>query len=141
MKKPTARKRSAKKTQRPRAAKSSSARQARLPRNKVSAPMDIEGKLTFNHAMIYVKDVDRGLRFYRDLLGFKLMITQFRTPLRAMASLFFAVLAFCFITAIAPFVLACRQKCSMEPQTPLFDVSMQQVARRCRGPLKCTGWI
>jgi hypothetical protein len=37
--------------------------------------MDTEGKLTFNHAMIYVKDVDRGLRFYRDLLGFKLMIT------------------------------------------------------------------
>ena len=43
--------------------------------------MDTEGKLTFNHAMIYVKDVDRGLRFYRDLLGFKLMITQFRTTL------------------------------------------------------------
>jgi catechol 2,3-dioxygenase-like lactoylglutathione lyase family enzyme len=35
--------------------------------------MDTEGKLTFNHAMIYVKDVDRGLRFYRDLLGFKLI--------------------------------------------------------------------
>jgi hypothetical protein len=140
MKKPTARKTAAKKTQK-RAAKGSSAKLARLRRKRVSAPMDTEGKLTFNHAMIYVKDVDRGLRFYRDLLGFKLMITQFRTPLRAMASLFFAVFAFCFITAIAPFVLACRQKCSMEPQTPRFDVSMQQVARRCRGPLKCTGWI
>jgi catechol 2,3-dioxygenase-like lactoylglutathione lyase family enzyme len=77
MKKPTARKASAKKTQNPRAAKSSSARQARLRRNKVSAPVDNEGKLTFNHAMIYVKDVDRGLRFYRDLLGFKL-IEDFR---------------------------------------------------------------
>jgi len=77
MKKPTARKASAKKTQKQRAAKSSSARQARLRRNKVSAPMDTEGKLTFNHAMIYVKDVDRGLRFYRDLLGFKL-IEDFR---------------------------------------------------------------
>src|SRR5579864_1609147 len=34
-------------------------------------------KLTFNHAMIYVKDVERGLGFYRDLLGFKL-IEDFR---------------------------------------------------------------
>src|SRR6266567_4073458 len=77
MKKPTARKASAKKTQNPRAAKRSSARQTRPRRNKVSVPMDTEGKLTFNHAMIYVKDVDRGLRFYRDLLGFKL-IEDFR---------------------------------------------------------------
>jgi len=30
-------------------------------------------KLTFNHAMIYVKDVRRSLAFYRDLLGFKLI--------------------------------------------------------------------
>ena len=29
--------------------------------------------LTFNHAMIYARDVDRSLRFYRDLLGFKLI--------------------------------------------------------------------
>jgi catechol 2,3-dioxygenase-like lactoylglutathione lyase family enzyme len=36
-----------------------------------------DGKLTFNHAMIYVKDVERGLRFYHDLLGFKL-IEDFR---------------------------------------------------------------
>jgi catechol 2,3-dioxygenase-like lactoylglutathione lyase family enzyme len=36
-----------------------------------------EGKLTFNHAMIYVKDVNRALGFYRDLLGFKL-IEDFR---------------------------------------------------------------
>ena len=34
-------------------------------------------KLTFNHAMIYVKDVNRALAFYRDLLGFKL-IEDFR---------------------------------------------------------------
>ena len=77
MKKPTARKASGKKTQKPRATKSSSAKQARPRRNKVSAPTDTEGKLTFNHAMIYVKDVDRGLRFYRDLLGFNL-IEDFR---------------------------------------------------------------
>jgi catechol 2,3-dioxygenase-like lactoylglutathione lyase family enzyme len=36
-----------------------------------------DGKLTFNHAMIYVKDVNRALGFYRDLLGFKL-IEDFR---------------------------------------------------------------
>src|ERR1700732_1168679 len=77
MKKPTARKASAKKSQNPRTTKSSSARQARPRRNKVSAPMDTEERLTFNHAMIYVKDVDRGLRFYRDLLGFEL-IEDFR---------------------------------------------------------------
>lgn len=27
--------------------------------------------LAFNHAMLYVKDAKRALRFYRDLLGFK----------------------------------------------------------------------
>src|SRR5271157_1283594 len=35
------------------------------------------GKLTFNHAMIYCKDVERAMRFYRDLMGFKL-IEDFR---------------------------------------------------------------
>jgi catechol 2,3-dioxygenase-like lactoylglutathione lyase family enzyme len=42
-------------------------------------------KLTFNHAMIYVKDVERALRFYDDLMGFKL-IEDFRyegTPVYA----------------------------------------------------------
>lgn len=34
-------------------------------------------KLTFNHAMIYARDVERSLGFYRDLLGFKL-IEDFR---------------------------------------------------------------
>jgi len=32
-----------------------------------------DGKLNFNHAMIYVKDVSRALGFYRDMLGFKLI--------------------------------------------------------------------
>ncbi len=32
-----------------------------------------DGKLSFNHAMIYVKDVSRALGFYRDMLGFKLI--------------------------------------------------------------------
>src|SRR3954467_4013599 len=34
-------------------------------------------KLSFNHAMVYVKDVSRALGFYRDMLGFKL-IEDFR---------------------------------------------------------------
>lgn len=29
--------------------------------------------LEFNHVMVYTKDVARGLAFYRDLLGFKLI--------------------------------------------------------------------
>jgi catechol 2,3-dioxygenase-like lactoylglutathione lyase family enzyme len=47
---------------------------------KIAAPpasSPDDGKLTFNHAMIYVKDVNRALGFYRDLLGFKL-IEDFR---------------------------------------------------------------
>jgi catechol 2,3-dioxygenase-like lactoylglutathione lyase family enzyme len=36
-----------------------------------------DGKLSFNHAMIYVKDVERAVGFYRDLMGFKL-IEDFR---------------------------------------------------------------
>ena len=46
------------------------------PKPIASAPT-ADGKLTFNHAMIYVKDVNRALGFYRDLLGFKL-IEDFR---------------------------------------------------------------
>jgi len=48
---------------------------------EVSAPQqtgEFDGeKLTFNHAMIYAADVRRALRFYRDLLGFKL-VDEFR---------------------------------------------------------------
>lgn len=41
-------------------------------------PPECDGsRLTFNHAMIYVRDVTRGIGFYRDLLGFKL-IEDFR---------------------------------------------------------------
>jgi catechol 2,3-dioxygenase-like lactoylglutathione lyase family enzyme len=55
------------------------------PARKAIAAADAGDKLTFNHAMIYVKDVDRGTRFYRDLMGFKL-IEDFRyegTPVYA----------------------------------------------------------
>src|SRR3954468_2033484 len=58
---------------RPVAAKPGTAKEA------ASAPVaqNSGDKLTFNHAMIYVKDVNRALGFYRDLLGFKL-IEDFR---------------------------------------------------------------
>src|ERR1700683_4568606 len=75
-KKPTPRKASAKKRERTTAkrvvgkeARQKSRRSKPGPSNSANA----DGKLTFNHAMIYVKDVERGLRFYRDLLGFKLI--------------------------------------------------------------------
>src|SRR5215469_14294738 len=58
---------------------------ARKTSAKVSAASEADGKLTFNHAMIYVKDVERALNFYHDLLGFKL-IEDFRyegTPVYA----------------------------------------------------------
>ena len=32
-------------------------------------PPEVGDKLSFNHAMVYVKDVQRALEFYRDLLG------------------------------------------------------------------------
>jgi catechol 2,3-dioxygenase-like lactoylglutathione lyase family enzyme len=46
---------------------------------KPSTPLPPEAgdKLSFNHAMVYVKDVQRALDFYRDLLGFK-MVDEFR---------------------------------------------------------------
>ena len=47
------------------------------PAKQAPAPAEDEGKLTFNHAMIYSKDVARGMQFYREWLGFKL-IEDFR---------------------------------------------------------------
>ncbi len=75
MKKASARK-TAKKTPSPRSGKRKPAKQAK-PQKTVSASVQTAQKLTFNHAMVYVKDVERGLRFYRDLMGFKL-IEDFR---------------------------------------------------------------
>jgi predicted enzyme related to lactoylglutathione lyase len=44
----------------------------------VPQPETVGGeKLSFNHAMIYVKDVSRAIGFYRDMLGFK-VIEDFR---------------------------------------------------------------
>jgi catechol 2,3-dioxygenase-like lactoylglutathione lyase family enzyme len=35
------------------------------------------GGLAFNHAMVYARDVEKALRFYRDLLGLK-VVDEFR---------------------------------------------------------------
>jgi len=62
----------------PRRTKKPVAKRARLRRAAAVAAPEVTGeKLTFNHAMVYVKDVQRALGFYRDLLGFKL-IEDFR---------------------------------------------------------------
>ena len=76
MKKPTPRKASAKTPASP-SVRRAGANRPGPQSSKASATLDTEGKLTFNHAMVYVKDVERGLVFYRDLLGFKL-IEDFR---------------------------------------------------------------
>jgi catechol 2,3-dioxygenase-like lactoylglutathione lyase family enzyme len=77
MKKPTRRRISGKKGSRPASARRAGVKQRKPRSNKVSVTRETEGKLAFNQAMIYVKDVERGLVFYRDLLGFKL-IEDFR---------------------------------------------------------------
>jgi catechol 2,3-dioxygenase-like lactoylglutathione lyase family enzyme len=53
------------------------AKKAVASRTVAPAAANADGKLSFNHAMIYVKDVDRSLGFYGGLLGFKL-IEDFR---------------------------------------------------------------
>ncbi len=77
MKKTKAKKAPAKRAAKSRSTKRAPARKVKPQPKQTPAPASAEGKLTFNHAMVYVKDVDRGLRFYRDLLGFKL-IEDFR---------------------------------------------------------------
>jgi catechol 2,3-dioxygenase-like lactoylglutathione lyase family enzyme len=74
MKKSARRTTSKKKTQ---SAKRGAATPAKSQSNKAATVSEGDGKLNFNHAMIYVADVERGLGFYRDLLGFKL-IEEFR---------------------------------------------------------------
>jgi catechol 2,3-dioxygenase-like lactoylglutathione lyase family enzyme len=55
---------------------------AKSSKPAAAAVSESDGKLTFNHAMIYAKDVARALTFYRDLLGFRL-IEDFRYDGRA----------------------------------------------------------
>lgn len=62
------------------AAKKAAAKPAKKSIKKAPAEVAAGGegeRLTFNHAMIYSKDVERSLRFYRDLLGFK-MVDEFQ---------------------------------------------------------------
>jgi catechol 2,3-dioxygenase-like lactoylglutathione lyase family enzyme len=42
-----------------------------MPNRKPPTAKKQTQKISFNHAMIYVRDVTRALRFYRDLLGLK----------------------------------------------------------------------
>jgi catechol 2,3-dioxygenase-like lactoylglutathione lyase family enzyme len=73
--KPAAKAKAAKSPAKKPAPKTKAAKPAPPTTATVAAPSD--GKLTFNRAMIYVKDVERGVGFYRDLMGFKL-IEDFR---------------------------------------------------------------
>jgi catechol 2,3-dioxygenase-like lactoylglutathione lyase family enzyme len=81
-KKPAKKKAVAKKKSATRPVKRAVVKKARTQSKKVTgakipAAKPDEGKLNFNHAMIYVKDVERGINFYRGWLGFKL-IEDFR---------------------------------------------------------------
>jgi catechol 2,3-dioxygenase-like lactoylglutathione lyase family enzyme len=42
-----------------------------MPKPKPRRTKKRQPKLSFNHAMIYVRDVARALHFYQDLLGFR----------------------------------------------------------------------
>lgn len=72
-----ARKKTAKKRAGAPSAKRTNANTAGSPASQAEAARESNGKLSFNHAMVYAKDVERALGFYRDLLGFKL-IDDFR---------------------------------------------------------------
>jgi len=72
----TARKRVATKSARAPAKKSPVAKKAVKPAAQRTS-VDAGDKLSFNHAMIYLKDVGGGIDFYRRWLGFKL-IEDFR---------------------------------------------------------------
>jgi catechol 2,3-dioxygenase-like lactoylglutathione lyase family enzyme len=49
-----------------------------VPAKRAAAPRKLAGaKLSFNHAMVYAKDVERALGFYREILGMK-MLDEFR---------------------------------------------------------------
>jgi catechol 2,3-dioxygenase-like lactoylglutathione lyase family enzyme len=60
-------------------AKKSAAKKTKVKRASAPPPAAEVGgdRLTFNHAMVYVKDVQRALGFYHDLLGFK-VVDEFR---------------------------------------------------------------
>jgi catechol 2,3-dioxygenase-like lactoylglutathione lyase family enzyme len=70
----------ARKKTRPAGKAKSTAKKAKIaarPAKKAAPPEGGGDKLSFNHAMVYVKDVQRALDFYRQLLGFK-QVDEFR---------------------------------------------------------------
>jgi catechol 2,3-dioxygenase-like lactoylglutathione lyase family enzyme len=72
----TSAKKSTAKTRKPAVAKPTKPhpKKAKAAKAAAVAPVPVsDGKLTFNHAMIYSKDVARSLGFYKELLGFKLV--------------------------------------------------------------------
>jgi catechol 2,3-dioxygenase-like lactoylglutathione lyase family enzyme len=72
VKKPAAKKAAVKRAAPP--AKRAAAKTARPQPKKAASPAPDPGSsLTFNHAMIYAKDVQRALDFYRGWMGFKLL--------------------------------------------------------------------
>jgi catechol 2,3-dioxygenase-like lactoylglutathione lyase family enzyme len=58
-------------------AKKSTAKKAKRAARPEPALAPVGDKLSFNHAMVYVKDVQRALDFYHKLLGFK-QVDEFR---------------------------------------------------------------
>ena len=77
-------KKARKKTRPAAKAKKSTAKKAKTaarPAKKAARPQPavapVGDKLSFNHAMVYVKDVQRALDFYHQLLGFK-QVDEFR---------------------------------------------------------------
>src|SRR5512133_3716265 len=58
-------------------AKSAAAQRVAAPPKRAPAKRSAGAKLSFNHAMVYAKDVERALGFYRDILGMK-MLDEFR---------------------------------------------------------------
>lgn len=61
----------------PRAARSKAKAKAAPASAKRGAAAKRSAKLSFNHAMVYAKDVERALGFYRDILGMK-VLDEFR---------------------------------------------------------------
>ena len=55
------------------AAKKTSKAVAKRATPKTTAAAETGDKLSFNHAMIYMKDVGNGIAFYRNWLGFRLI--------------------------------------------------------------------
>ena len=47
-----------------------------MPQTRTASTSRAGGALEFNHAMLYTRNLNRSLRFYRDLLGFSVIEVQ-----------------------------------------------------------------